>query len=203
MDLNNGRIFTGKLNFFPFFFSLLFPHLLKKEKKKIGWWIDVLDHYDKGDDSMELWRKYLKTNHNSFLQPSFCVHCNQKFLRRKVRNLSETISNIKSILIKKIIWNVVWYQIPGVQFVTIHLVDWLIDWSVASSKPHSLATVIYKVWQQIGWSLKSARSCLVVVDEAFTRMRCVLWETWVNGNHISEDQSRSWEIMDFMPPLPE
>ena len=198
MDLNNGRICTGKLNFFPFFFALLFPHLLKKEKKKLGWWLDVLDHYDKGDDSMELWRKYLKTNHNSFLQPSFCVHCNQKFLRRKVRNLSETISNIKSIIIKnhlkrRLISN------PRCA-VCDHPSDWLIDWSVASSKPHSLATVIYKVWQQIGWSLKSARSCLVVVDEAFTRMRCVLWETWVNGNHISEDQSRSWEIMDFMPP---
>ena len=120
----------GKLNFFPFFFSLLFPHLLKKEKKKLGWWLDVLDHYDKGDDSMELWRKYLKTNHNSFLQPSFCVHCNQKFLRRKVRNLSETISNIKSIIIKKSSETSFDIKSPVCSlWPSIWLIDWLIDLS--------------------------------------------------------------------------
>ena len=130
MDLNNGRICTGKLKFFPFFFSLLFPHLLKKEKKKIGWIIDVLDHYDKGDDSMELWRKYLKTNHNSFLQPSFCVHCNQKFLRSKVRNLSETISNIKSIIIKKSSETSFDIKSPVCSlWPSIWLIDWLIDLS--------------------------------------------------------------------------
>ena len=37
MDLNNGRIFTGKLIFSFIFFSSF----------------DVLDHYDKGDDSIE------------------------------------------------------------------------------------------------------------------------------------------------------
>ena len=40
------------------------------------------------------------------------------------------------------------------------------------------------------------------VVEAFTSMRCVLLETRVNGNPIFlEDQSRSWEKMDLMPPL--
>ena len=107
MDLNNGRIFTGKLIFSFIFFSSF----------------DVLDHYDKGGDSMELLRKHLKTNQNNFWQPSFCVHCNQKFLRMKVRNLSETISNIKSIIIKNSSETSFIYQIQRVQFVTIHPIN--------------------------------------------------------------------------------
>ena len=140
MDLNNGRILTGKLNFFLLFFLLISLTCRKKEKRKIGWWIDVLDHYDRGEDSMELWRKHLKTNQKSFWQPSFCVHCNQKFLRMKVRNLSETISNIKSIIIKNSSETSFIYQIQRVQFVTIHPINWLIDPSA-----HRNLTV----WQQL------------------------------------------------------
>ena len=150
---------------FSVLFSLLFPHLPKKEKKK-NWLMDWR--------TWSLWhggwlhgtlKKTSKDKSEKFSLRSACTAI--KIPRRKVRNLSKTIYIIKSIKIKNpsettfdikfpvcLLWSSIWL-----------IVDWL--------------TVIYKVWQQIVWvlTLTSARSCLVVVVEAFTRMRCVLLET--------------------------